>query len=133
MKLSLCIAFIAATLVTLNRPIQAWAQQIDLQDPIAVEQQLLRWQMQDMARRRSDDERERIARQQEEAYDREMCVGVGFRGPDVDQCIRDSALYRRRGVDFSAYGTASEAPRSRPNMECVTLGDGLGGGITDCY
>jgi hypothetical protein len=91
-------------------------------DPDAVMQQLVRQQMEDMQRERAEQQRER-------SYDREMCLRVGYRGPDVDQCVRDSAAYRRH--DFSVSGTPA-APARRPAIECLTFGDGEGGGITDC-
>src|SRR5215472_4803990 len=104
MKSNAFVAFIATSLVTLTLPIEGWAQQINMQDPIALEQQLLRWQMEDMTRQRAEAQRERIQKQREESHDRQMCVRAGFRGTDIEQCVRDSALYRRRGNDFSAYG-----------------------------
>src|SRR5215467_5574924 len=110
MKSRALLAFVAASIEMWILPGQGWAQQVNMQDPIAIEQQLLRWQMEDMARQRADAQRERIQKQREESYDRQMCVRAGFRGPDIEQCVRDSALYRRRGNDFSAYGTPAEAP-----------------------
>jgi len=83
-----------------------------------------------------DRQRERLLRQQEEAYDGKMCAAVGYArfSPDYYQCIRDSAAYRRGQPapppDLSKYG--SIAPNNRPSFECLTLGDGYGGGITDC-
>jgi hypothetical protein len=107
-------------------------QQANPEDPTAVMQQLLRGEMEDIARRRADQQKERIQKEQEEAYDRQMCLKAGYRGPDIDQCVRDSAEYRRKGNDFSAWGTPAERSQNRRSFDCVTLGDGLGGGITDC-
>src|SRR5690349_23013127 len=64
-------------------------------DPRAIMDQLLRDMMEDYQLRRAEQQRERLLKQQEAAYDRKMCLLAGFLGPDVEQCIRDSALYRR--------------------------------------
>jgi hypothetical protein len=83
-------------------------------------------------------QRERVEQQQEEAYDSRMCVAVGYAAysPDYYQCIRDSAAYRRnqQAPDFSAYGRSTAPASGAPHQPfgCVTLGDGLGGGTTDC-
>jgi hypothetical protein len=50
------------------------------------------WMMEDLERRHAEEQRERVRKAQEEAYDREMCVKAGMRGPDIDQCVRDSGL-----------------------------------------
>jgi hypothetical protein len=42
-----------------------------------------------------DGQRQRLLNQQEQAYDRERCQRAGYRGPDVEQCVRDSAASRR--------------------------------------
>src|SRR4051812_4091917 len=70
-------------------------------DPRAIMDQLLRDAMEDYQLRRAEQQRERLLKQQEETYDREMCLRAGFRGPDVEQCIRGSALYRR-GIGTTA-------------------------------
>ena len=93
-------------------------------DPQALLNQLIRDTEQDRQRERADQAQERIRLQQEQAYDREMCLKAGKTGPDVDQCVRDSGLYRRQG--------SLPAASRRPTMECVTIGDNEGGGITDC-
>jgi hypothetical protein len=33
--------------------------------------------------------------QDEAAFDRQECIRAGRRGPDIEACVRDSALYRR--------------------------------------
>lgn len=85
---------------------------------------LLRDAEQDRQRERADNVQERIRLQQEQAYDREMCLKAGKTGPDVDQCVRDSGLYRRHG--------SLPAASRQPTIECVTIGDDEGGRITDC-
>ncbi len=40
-------------------------------------------------------QQQRLLGQQEPEYDRQMCLKVGYRGPDVEQCVLDSAAYRR--------------------------------------
>jgi hypothetical protein len=42
-----------------------------------------------------DRQRQRLFDQQEQAYDRRKCIQAGYDGPDVEQCIRDSAALRR--------------------------------------
>jgi len=61
-------------------------------NPTANIDKLTRWMMEDLERRRAEEQRERVRKAQEEAYDREMCVKAGMRGPDIDQCVRDSGL-----------------------------------------
>jgi hypothetical protein len=61
-------------------------------------EQMSRWIMEDIQRNRMDRQKERSRKQQEEAYDREMCVKAGYHGPDVDQCVEDSGAYRRSGA-----------------------------------
>jgi hypothetical protein len=124
--------FVAVSLAICILPDQAWAQQMNTQDPIAIEEQLLRWQMEEMARQRADAERERVANHRQEAYQRQMCLRAGFRGQDVDQCVRDSEPSRRTRSGYSEY-TMPERARSYPSTECITFGDGVGGGITECY
>lgn len=93
-------------------------------DPQAMMDHLLRDAEQDRQRERADKAQERIRIHQEQAYDRKMCLKAGKTGPDVDQCVRDSALIRRQG--------SLPAASRQPTMECVTIGDDEGGGITDC-
>lgn len=61
-------------------------------------EQMTRWIMEDIQRNRADQQKGRSRKQQEEAYDREMCVKAGYHGPDVDQCVEDSGAYRRSGA-----------------------------------
>jgi hypothetical protein len=107
-------------------------QQTNAQDPVAVMQQLLNWQMQDTARRRLDRQKELIRKEREEAYDRQICARAGYLGPDLDQCVRASADYRTHVSDFSAWETPGQSAKNRGAADCVMLGDGLGGGITEC-
>ena len=132
MQSNALVTFVAVSLATWILPDQGWAQQVNTRDPVAIEEQLLRWQMEDMARQRADTQRERIAKQREESYDRQMCLRAGFRGPDVDQCVRDSGIYRRTRNGYAEYGRP-ESARPYPSTECITFGDGVGGGITECY
>ncbi len=40
----------------------------------------------------------RVQQQQsllDQQYDRQMCIKVGYRGPDIEQCVLDSSAYRR--------------------------------------
>jgi hypothetical protein len=55
--------------------------------------------------------------QQEAEFARQMCLKVGYRGPDVEQCVLDSAAYRR---------AISEAPPLvlDPPMRRLQLGEG---------
>ena len=82
-------------------------------DPQAVINQLIRQQQIEIQQNFQDRQRQRQLDQQEQAYDRSMCLQAGYAGPDVEQCVRDSAAWRRGArpdqppppVDFSAYGT----------------------------
>lgn len=86
------------------------------QDPQDVLNQLIRQQQQKLA----DQQRQRQLDQQEADYDRQMCLKVGYVGPDVEQCVRASAEWRRAlgtqessPPDFAAYGTvAQNAPQA---------------------
>ncbi len=52
-----------------------------------------------------------------------MCLQVGYTGPDVEQCVRDSAAWRRgfrpdqpsQPIDFSAFGAPEKAPSKTPS------------------
>jgi len=87
------------------------------QDPQDVLNRLIRQQQIEQQQRFEDQQRQRQLDQQEADYDRQMCLKAGYIGPDVEQCVRDSAAWRR-GVrpsepDFAAYGTpASGTPQS---------------------
>ena len=93
-------------------------------DPQALLNQLIRDTEEDRQRERADKAQERIRLQQEQAFDREMCLKAGMTGPDVDQCVIDSGLFRRQG--------SLPAASRQPRLECITIGDDEGGGITDC-
>jgi hypothetical protein len=103
--------------------------QAEPNSPQAILDQLNRDAMQDLQRRRLDEQRERTRRQQEEAYDREMCLKVGYTGPDVDQCVRDSGVYRRRG-SLPAGQPSEPIP---PMVHCTTTDNGDGTRDTDCF
>src|SRR5439155_1211256 len=96
-------------------------------DPLAVANQLISNEMQDLERRRADDQEQRIRDQQEQTYDREKCLKAGYTGPDVEQCVRDSGLYRR---GYRPGGNSNR--RSRHSIECTTVGMGDGMSVTDC-
>jgi hypothetical protein len=94
------------------------ATQSTATDPQAVMNKLLSDSMQDYQQRRADDQQQRLLEQQEQAYDRQKCIGVGRTGPDIDQCVRDSGLYRR------GYRSGENSGgQSRPTIECTTVGD----------
>ena len=76
---------------------------------------------------REDQRRERLHRLSEQAYDRQMCIKAGYRGPDIDQCVRGSANYRRYGPS---------GPRTiqlPPELHCQTVDNGDGTMCTDCF
>jgi len=81
-------------------------------DPQAVVDELLRAAMEEAKARRAEREKDRVEKQKEEAYDRAMCVKVGYRGPDIDQCVRDSAVWRRG---------ARPGQAQPPGVNCVTV------------
>ena len=92
-------------------------------DPLAAVQELLRQHMIEGQEDFQDRQRQRQLDQEEHAYDRQMCLQVGYTGPDVEQCVRDSAAWRRgyrpdqpsAPVDFSVYGTpAPDRPQAAP-------------------
>jgi hypothetical protein len=99
------------------------------QDPTALMQDLIRRQDDQRRERDRDRQEERSQDQRERAYDREMCLRAGFRGPDVDQCVRDSALYRRYGPPS---GKPVTAP-TLPDIHCTTIYNGDGTADTDCF
>jgi clan AA aspartic protease (TIGR02281 family) len=72
-----------------------------------------------------DRQQQRQLDQQERAYDRKMCAQAGYIGPDVEQCVRDSAAWRRgirpeqpsQPIDYSAFGTpAPNSPQQVPSQ-----------------
>jgi hypothetical protein len=42
-----------------------------------------------------DRQQQRLHDQQEQAYDRHKCIQAGYGGPDVEQCVRETAALRR--------------------------------------
>jgi len=88
------IAVASGFALLLGCTVQSTAQGTN-EDPVAMMEQLTRQMQIELRQSFEDRQRERLRNQQEEAYDRKMCVRVGYRGPDVEQCIRDSAAYRR--------------------------------------
>ena len=98
------------------------------QDPQDVLNRLIRQQQVEQQQRFEDQQRQRQLDQEEAAYDRQMCLKVGYAGPDVEQCIRDSAAWRR-GVrphqetqpDFAAYGTPASGTPQSAGLAHITL------------
>jgi hypothetical protein len=115
--------------ITMVAGILLWAGYAMAQDPTAVMQDLIRRQYDQMRERDRDHQERRSQEQREKAYDREMCLRAGFRGPDVDQCVRDSALYRRYGPPS---GDRITAP-TLPDIHCTTIYNGDGTSDTDCF
>lgn len=68
-----------------------------------------------------DRQRQRALDQQEADYDRRACLGVGYRGPNLEQCMRGSAAWRR--------GERPGQVAPSPGINCTTVD--LGGGILD--
>jgi clan AA aspartic protease (TIGR02281 family) len=82
-------------------------------DPQQLMDDLLRQKQIEMRQQFQERQRQRQRQldEQEQAYDRQECQRAGYRGPDVEQCVRDSAAWRRgyrpaqpAQPDFSAYG-----------------------------
>jgi hypothetical protein len=90
-------------------------------DPQSFMDELLRQKQIEMRQRFEDQQQQRRLEEQERAYDREMCLRVGYRGPDVEQCVRNSAAWRR--------GARPGLPRSSPAVNCTNIE--LGAGISD--
>ena len=65
--------------------------------------------------------------QQEAEYDRQMCITVGYRGPDIEQCVLDSAAYHRGISEAPLF--VPDPPMPLPWLHCATvdLGDGIRG------
>jgi hypothetical protein len=68
---------------------------VSAQDPQILMNRLLLQKQLEIQQRFEDRQRQRYLDQQEAAYDRDMCIRAGYRGPDIEQCVRDSALWRR--------------------------------------
>src|SRR5262245_22684043 len=110
------------------------------QDPQAVMNELLRQQMQQRAARQQNEmmrlelERRDLERklQLSRASDRQVWDALTrycpAGNPPCPYQPPDSLLdeAERRGL-------ITLAPRRQPRLRCETLGDGMGGGITDCY
>jgi hypothetical protein len=94
------------------------ATQSTATDPQAVMSKLLSDSRQDYQQRRADDQQQRLLEQREQGYDRQKCIEVGRMGPDIEQCVRDSGLYRRGYRSGENTGG-----QSRPTIECTTVGD----------
>jgi hypothetical protein len=92
----------------MNCTAQSAAQGVS-EDPLAMLQELMRQKQIELRHSFEDQQRERLRNQQEEAHDRDMCVRVGYRGPDVEQCIRDSAAYRRGERPTSMHAQPSDS------------------------
>ena len=101
-------------------------------DPLAAVQELLRQHMIEGQQDFKDRQRQRQLDQEEQAYDRQMCLQVGYTGPDVEQCVRNSAAWRRGyrpdqpspPVDFSVYGTpAPDRPQAAPTKTPSSTAD----------
>jgi hypothetical protein len=98
-------------------------------DPQALLDQLVRDTEEDRQRERAEKAQERIRLQQEQAYDRDMCLKAGKTGPDVDQCVRDSALFRRQG----SLPTGKRSEPTDPVVQCTTIDNNDGTHDTDCF
>ena len=72
-----------ALLVAVVQPLRAQSA-----DPTTVLEGGIQQHVEEVQRKRGEEQRE-------SAYDREMCWRAGYRGPDIDQCVRSSAEYRR--------------------------------------
>jgi clan AA aspartic protease (TIGR02281 family) len=112
------------------------AQSVDPQETL---DQLLRQRQIEMQQQFEDRQQQRQLDQEEQAYDRQKCQQAGYTGPDVEQCVRDSAAWRRgfrpdnpsQPVDFSAFGkpapdnpqaTPGKTPSSREDVPLRTHG-----------
>jgi clan AA aspartic protease (TIGR02281 family) len=96
-------------------------------DPQQFMDELLRQKQIEMRQRFQDEQRQRQLDQQEQEHDRKECLRAGYRAPDVEQCVRDSAAWRRGfrpaqapEIDFSAFGKTPDelaAERARSPRE----------------
>jgi hypothetical protein len=68
-----------------------------------------------------------LLEQQETEYDRQMCIKVGYRGPDIEQCVLDSAAYRMGISEAPLF--VPDAPMRPMGLQCAKLD--LGDGIRD--
>jgi hypothetical protein len=90
-------------------------------DPQAVLDLLLGQALIERQQRFEDRQRQRFLDEQEQAYDREMCLRVGYRGPDVEQCVRDSAAWRRGVRPGQQFGQ----PSMGSNCSTIPVGNGF--------
>src|SRR6266446_3177173 len=95
------------------------------QDPQAIMNHLLQRQLIESEQRFHDRQRQRELDRQEAAYDRGMCINAGYPGPDIEQCVRDSAAWRRGARPGAQQGGG-------PFIECTTIGLGDGDSSTVC-
>jgi len=98
-------------------------------DPQALLNQLISDTEQDRQRERADKAQERSRLQQEQAYDRERCVKAGKIGPDIDQCVHASGLFRRQG----SLPTGQHSEPIDPIVQCTTIDNNDGTHDTDCF
>jgi clan AA aspartic protease (TIGR02281 family) len=92
------------------------------QNPQDLMNQLIRQQQIEQQQRFEDQQRQRQLDQEETTYDRQNCLKAGYTGPDVEQCVRDSAAWRRgvrpqessAPVDFSSFGTPAPNQPQEP-------------------
>jgi hypothetical protein len=111
-----------AALVFVSAGIPVLAQSVD---PQQFMDELLRQHQIEMRQQFQDRQRQRQLDQQEQAHDRDFCVATNSARPNVEQCVRDLAEWRRSGwrppeqpsepPDFAAYGTpVPDTPRKAP-------------------
>jgi hypothetical protein len=110
-----CIA--AAAVLLFSGP--ALAQGVD---PSVMMDQLIQQKMLESQERFQDQQRQRLLDQREQAYDRQTCIRAGYRDPNVEQCVRDSAAWRR--------GARLGQPGQAPSNNCTTVDLG---GIFDTF
>jgi len=64
----------------------------------------------------------RVQQQQsllDQQYDRQMCIKVGYRGPDIEQCVLDSSAYRRGISEAPLF--VPDPPMPPPGLHCATV------------
>jgi hypothetical protein len=64
-------------------------------------------------------QQERLLDQQEAEYERQMCITAGYRGPDVEQCVLDSAAYHRGIGEAPLF--VPDPPMPPPWLHCATV------------